>query len=346
MQNLRTGIHNKPFSHFGAFSNKCTKSKKTHLKSDTITYLFAFNGKEKIDEINGAGNDLDFGARIYDARVGRWMSVDPVVYACQSGYVCFNNSPIFFFDYYGLEGEPGDRTTGPTENKSDKNSGLSYLGSQNKGKQKDGPSWLKSLVDFVTGRHNGPSGKWVKDNPKNWTQLPGTFNSDNNTYGYSSSANCGDRIISYKIEIDYPNYLRNLSYFKLNGIIPGSHQQTKTLRTGGAIPIWRPTGNYIGYSGLGGRITDIAAILLNLSTRNIISLNPLIVASIMMTGQIVGKRMNPVFRDYSDFQISIISNQQMSDGDIRMFVRYKRYVPYLDLAKQEKGFLKRWYYGF
>jgi len=324
-----------------------TKSYIGEPKTCTGVYRFGFNGQERDDEVAGGGNIMSAEFWEYDARLGRRWNLDPVVYAWQSGYVCFNNSPIFFYDYYGLEGEPGDRTTGPTENKSDKNSGLSYLGSQNKGKQKDGSSWLKSLVDFVTGRHNGPSGKWVKDNPNNWTQLPGTFNSDNNTYGYSSSANSGDRIISYKIEVDYPNYLRNFSYFKLNGLIPGAHQQTKTLRTGGAIPIWRPNGgNYIGYSGLGGRITDIAATLLILSTRNIISLDPRISASIMMTGQIVGKRMNPVFRDYSDFQISIISNQQMSDGDIRMFVRYKRYVPYKDLLENQKGIFNKWYYGF
>ncbi|MFY8165467.1 MAG: hypothetical protein ACOVJ8_02675 [Sediminibacterium sp.] len=48
MQNLRNGIYNKPFSYFGSFLNKCTKSKKLPLKSDTITNLFAFKGKEKV----------------------------------------------------------------------------------------------------------------------------------------------------------------------------------------------------------------------------------------------------------------------------------------------------------
>jgi hypothetical protein len=57
MQNLRTNIHNKPYRHFGAFSNKCTKSKKSHLKSDTITYLFGFNGQERDDEVAGVGNN-------------------------------------------------------------------------------------------------------------------------------------------------------------------------------------------------------------------------------------------------------------------------------------------------
>jgi len=64
MQNLRTGIYNLTYSHFGAFSNKYTKGKKSHLKSDTITYRFAFNGPEKDDEVAGVGNAYDFGARI------------------------------------------------------------------------------------------------------------------------------------------------------------------------------------------------------------------------------------------------------------------------------------------
>ncbi|MFZ6052362.1 RHS repeat-associated core domain-containing protein [Halocola ammonii] len=40
------------------------------------SYRFGFNGKEKDDEISGSGNSYDFGARIYDARISRWLSVD------------------------------------------------------------------------------------------------------------------------------------------------------------------------------------------------------------------------------------------------------------------------------
>jgi RHS repeat-associated protein len=39
-------------------------------------YLYTFNGKETENEIGNG--DLDFGARIYNARVGRWMSIDPL----------------------------------------------------------------------------------------------------------------------------------------------------------------------------------------------------------------------------------------------------------------------------
>ena len=39
-------------------------------------YPSGFNGKEKDNELKGVGNSLDFGARMYDSRIGRWMSVD------------------------------------------------------------------------------------------------------------------------------------------------------------------------------------------------------------------------------------------------------------------------------
>ena len=41
-------------------------------------YRFGFNGKEKDKETYGEGNEYDFGARIYNPRIGRWLSVDPL----------------------------------------------------------------------------------------------------------------------------------------------------------------------------------------------------------------------------------------------------------------------------
>ncbi|GAA4843336.1 RHS repeat-associated core domain-containing protein [Algivirga pacifica] len=41
----------------------------------TDAYRYGFNGKEKTSEI--LEGSYDFGARIYDARIGRWWSVDP-----------------------------------------------------------------------------------------------------------------------------------------------------------------------------------------------------------------------------------------------------------------------------
>ncbi len=39
-------------------------------------WRFGFNGKERDDEWSGEGNVYDYGARLYDSRLGRWMSVD------------------------------------------------------------------------------------------------------------------------------------------------------------------------------------------------------------------------------------------------------------------------------
>jgi RHS repeat-associated protein len=39
-------------------------------------YRYGYNGKEKDNEIKGEANSLDYGARIYDPRVGRWMCTD------------------------------------------------------------------------------------------------------------------------------------------------------------------------------------------------------------------------------------------------------------------------------
>ncbi len=41
-------------------------------------YKYGFNGKEKDDEIKGNGNSQDYGKRIYDSRLGKFLSVDPI----------------------------------------------------------------------------------------------------------------------------------------------------------------------------------------------------------------------------------------------------------------------------
>jgi RHS repeat-associated protein len=41
-------------------------------------YRYGFNGMEKDDEVSGNGNSYDFGARMYNPRLARWMAVDPL----------------------------------------------------------------------------------------------------------------------------------------------------------------------------------------------------------------------------------------------------------------------------
>ncbi|UTW66278.1 RHS repeat-associated core domain-containing protein [bacterium SCSIO 12643] len=73
--------------------------------ASTDDYRYGFNGMEKDDEVKGTGNSLDFGARIYDPRVGRWLSLDPLMakYLGMSPYNFVGNSPIKFVDYDGKD---------------------------------------------------------------------------------------------------------------------------------------------------------------------------------------------------------------------------------------------------
>jgi len=69
--------------------------------SSTSQYRYGFNGKEKSDEI--VVGDLDFGARIYDGRIGRWLSTEPLFknYVEFSPY-CFGlNTPVHAKDHDG-----------------------------------------------------------------------------------------------------------------------------------------------------------------------------------------------------------------------------------------------------
>ena len=71
-------------------------------------YRNGFNGKEKVNEITGNSSDYDFGARIYDARIGRWMSRDAFSpkYPGISPYVFVVNSPLYFKDPDGNNLKP------------------------------------------------------------------------------------------------------------------------------------------------------------------------------------------------------------------------------------------------
>jgi RHS repeat-associated protein len=70
-----------------------------------LSYRYGFNNMEKDDELKGLGNSYDFGARIYDPRVGRWLAVDPLAgkYPNESPFIFTGNSPLIFIDKEGKE---------------------------------------------------------------------------------------------------------------------------------------------------------------------------------------------------------------------------------------------------
>lgn len=68
-------------------------------------YRYGFNGKENDNEVKGVGNQQDYGMRIYDPRVGRFLSVDPLTgkYPELTPYQFASNMPIRALDLDGLE---------------------------------------------------------------------------------------------------------------------------------------------------------------------------------------------------------------------------------------------------
>ncbi|AUD02689.1 hypothetical protein CWM47_13085 [Spirosoma pollinicola] len=75
------------------------------LSSGTSTNRLKFNGQESLPEI-GVGMQ-DFGARLYDATIGRWGVVDPLAEGSRrwSPYVFGYDNPLRFVDPDGMEAQ-------------------------------------------------------------------------------------------------------------------------------------------------------------------------------------------------------------------------------------------------
>jgi RHS repeat-associated protein len=72
---------------------------------ESEVYRFGFNGMEKDDEVKGDGNSYDFGARMLDCRIGRWLKTDAKM-SKYPGYSPFHfgyDNPIITIDADGNE---------------------------------------------------------------------------------------------------------------------------------------------------------------------------------------------------------------------------------------------------
>ena len=78
-------------------------------------YRYGFNGKENDNEVKGDGNQQDYGMRIYDPRLGRFLSVDPLLkaYPHLTSYQYASNRPI---DGVDLDGQEFVQFLAPLEN--------------------------------------------------------------------------------------------------------------------------------------------------------------------------------------------------------------------------------------
>jgi RHS repeat-associated protein len=66
-------------------------------------YRYGFNGKEMDNEVKGEGAQYDYGFRIYDPRIGRFLSVDPLFqsFPWYTPYQFAGNKPIIAVDLDG-----------------------------------------------------------------------------------------------------------------------------------------------------------------------------------------------------------------------------------------------------
>ncbi len=116
------------------------------------SYRYGFNGKENDNEVEGVGNQIDYGMRVYDPRIGRFMSVDPLIrqYPWYTPYQFAGNKPIFAVDLDGLEEASANLTWSQRW-------GLAFIGmaATVSGHPKEGMAMIKVSTDISNG-YQGP----------------------------------------------------------------------------------------------------------------------------------------------------------------------------------------------
>jgi RHS repeat-associated protein len=88
-------------------------------ENDTLKQTYKYNGKE-LDRMNGL-DSYDYGARLHNAPVGRWMSVDPLAEVDYniSPYVYCGDNPVIYTDptgkVFGIDNVIGGLASGAIE---------------------------------------------------------------------------------------------------------------------------------------------------------------------------------------------------------------------------------------
>ncbi len=155
-------------------------------------YRFGFNGMEKDDEAKGEGNSYDFGARIYDSRLGRWLSLDPLQskYPSHTPYCFVNNMPIWAIDPDGkdvitLSDPDGAATAGHQAVLigDEKSGGFFYISKDGfegksglfRSKSKVSVAYFKTIEEFKNSPHN-----YVLEDGSNYSDKNPKFKLDEN----------------------------------------------------------------------------------------------------------------------------------------------------------------------
>ena len=98
-------IQSKNCSFYPFFLNFSIRKDSVSAGLEGFNYRYHFNNKESDNEVIGEGNQVDYGFRVYDPRLGRFLSVDPITkdYPELTPYQFASNRPIDGVDIDGLE---------------------------------------------------------------------------------------------------------------------------------------------------------------------------------------------------------------------------------------------------
>jgi len=90
---------------------------RTYTIGSAAANRYGFNGKEQDPELKGFGDQYDYGMRMYDPRVGRFLSVNPLfkTYPYYTPYQYASNNPMLAIDVDGLESSNDKNPTQVTE---------------------------------------------------------------------------------------------------------------------------------------------------------------------------------------------------------------------------------------
>ena len=96
---------NERFHYCRFYSNSSERNSGVSAGLEGFNYRYHFNNKETDNEVIGEGNQVDYGFRVYDPRIARFLSIDPLAnrYPWYTPYQFAGDNSIRYIDIDGLE---------------------------------------------------------------------------------------------------------------------------------------------------------------------------------------------------------------------------------------------------